>query len=368
MKRNQSLDVLRGIAVLLVILYHSGPLSFGWIGVDLFFVLSGFLISGLLFRELQNEGHISIARFLFRRGMKIYPPYFVFLFTTAIFIIPLRSHLAIQSVFLQNYFESAGFPWPTVLWAHTWSLAVEEHFYFVLPFILVGLARAKKLNLIPWISAVVILISVVLRAFALHAHGIESGVQFRTHLRIDALFAGVALGYLWHYHRGLFLRCAERPLWALGLCLLAPAILNWQSQRLSLTYTTNLLAFSLILVSVVPRNLGFSRIAQVGRHSYSIYLWHILAVEPLLTKRLVVIAAKIISICAGQWLVAHPFAKGAVVVLIVALVIGVQIAAAISLGILTAKLIEFPSLKLRDRIASSAEAAAGRATVQATNP
>lgn len=101
---------------------HTG----GWIGVDLFFVLSGFLISGLLFREHRKTGGVRIGRFLARRGFKIYPAFYVMiLFTLAVGSLfdqrlPLRDVLAELS-FTQNYFGG--------LWDHTWSLAVEEHFY-----------------------------------------------------------------------------------------------------------------------------------------------------------------------------------------------------------------------------------------------
>ena len=82
--RNPSLDMLRAVAVLLVFCYHSEgtKLFFGWIGVDLFFVLSGFLVSGLLFQEYQATHEIQPARFLLRRGLKIYPQFYFFIAAT----------------------------------------------------------------------------------------------------------------------------------------------------------------------------------------------------------------------------------------------------------------------------------------------
>src|SRR5438094_6288198 len=82
-KRNQSLDVLRCVAILLVLGCHVGhyrPWSkFGWIGVDLFFVLSGFLVSGLLFQEFKDRGGINFRRFILRRGLKIWPAFYVYI-------------------------------------------------------------------------------------------------------------------------------------------------------------------------------------------------------------------------------------------------------------------------------------------------
>ena len=86
--RNKRLDILRCIAVITVILHHSGESSFftrvGWIGVDLFFVLSGFLISGLLFSEYKKRHSISLKRFFIRRGLKIYPAFYAFLLLTGV--------------------------------------------------------------------------------------------------------------------------------------------------------------------------------------------------------------------------------------------------------------------------------------------
>src|SRR5215469_11241023 len=86
--RNKRLDILRCIAVIVVILHHSAESTFftqvGWAGVDLFFVLSGFLISGLLFSEYKRRRSISLKRFFIRRGLKIYPAFYVFLLLTGV--------------------------------------------------------------------------------------------------------------------------------------------------------------------------------------------------------------------------------------------------------------------------------------------
>jgi peptidoglycan/LPS O-acetylase OafA/YrhL len=145
-KRLVELDLLRAVAIFLVIGRHTPYLApsnypypvkmfflywmkLGWIGVDLFFVLSGFLISGLLFREYIQHGQIKLGRFLIRRAFKLYPAYYAFLLITLIWQImvgkprplPLYSFLS-NSLFFQNYGPA--------VWNHTWSLAVEEHFYF----------------------------------------------------------------------------------------------------------------------------------------------------------------------------------------------------------------------------------------------
>src|SRR6185369_5257906 len=129
-KRIFDLDVLRGIAVLLVMGVHvpAYPIwsTFGGWGVDLFFVLSGFLISNLLFTEYRNSGGILLKRFFFRRALKLYPSFYFLLILTIIYCVilhlPFTARQVIGEVTLtQNYVSS--------MWGHTWSLAVEEHFY-----------------------------------------------------------------------------------------------------------------------------------------------------------------------------------------------------------------------------------------------
>src|SRR5688572_8009182 len=131
--RLNSVDLLRGIAVLLVICRHwniAEPITrAGWMGVDLFFVISGFLISGLLFSELEKGGKPDLWRFFVRRGFKIYPLFFLLvLFTWLVvnYYTPspaLRPYLQ-ELLFVQNYLGG--------IYPHTWSLAVEEHFYLLL--------------------------------------------------------------------------------------------------------------------------------------------------------------------------------------------------------------------------------------------
>jgi len=126
MTRNKCLDVLRGVAVLMVIVHHyAGPhsslLHIGGIGVDLFFVLSGFLISGLLFSELERGGRIVLSRFFIRRGLKIYHAFYFFFFATMPLIWRFSGQRMLgEALFLQSYAPH--------IWQHTWSLSVEEMF------------------------------------------------------------------------------------------------------------------------------------------------------------------------------------------------------------------------------------------------
>jgi peptidoglycan/LPS O-acetylase OafA/YrhL len=270
--RNQSLDVLRGIAVLLVIANHYRYYTLsraGWMGVDLFFVLSGFLISGLLFSDVKAHGKISLLRFFVRRGLKIYPAFYVFLGFTAL-IVPVRKGIFSEMFFLQSYLPR--------MWGHTWSLAIEEHFYIALPLLLLLLVRLKRLTWIPAISAVLMVACLGLRILtALHNADMEA-VMCPTHLRIDALFAGVMLGYFYHFRREEFMAASRGWIVWFGMLLLLPSLLTDTNDSLlfSVQVTTNLVGFALIVLWAVPRKLRPASVAEIGKYSYSIYLWHLL--------------------------------------------------------------------------------------------
>src|SRR5438034_2045551 len=169
--RVRQLDVLRAIAVLLVLGHHMDPPDPGvvtslrvvvdtWhraggVGVDLFFVLSGFLISGLLFSEYKRSGRIDFLRFFIRRGFKIYPAYYFFLFLLAF----LRGRPTLADlIFMQSY-------WP-YSWGHTWSLSVEEHFYIALPLVLMlsmRFSRCRNFSWIPYAFPVVLIACLAMR-------------------------------------------------------------------------------------------------------------------------------------------------------------------------------------------------------------
>lgn len=353
------LDVLRAVAVLLVLGRHIGfpldgwnPLADGflrlwarggWIGVDLFFVLSGFLVSGLLFREYQRYGAVSVPRFLIRRGLKIYPAFYFFLALTMLRIVltngvgtlPVEA-LICESLFIQNY-------GPAVL-SHTWSLAVEEHFYLCCVLLLLYLTRRARGDKDPYRSIPMIFLVVAAASLAARlVHGLYwpfaySTHLFPTHLRLDGLMCGVCLSYLYHFRRGLltsFVRGREGLLFGLGLALFAPAFL-FPLERTYLIYTLGLtglyLGSGLVVLVLVFRGLPNLRplraLAFVGGYSYSIYLWHFM-VRFLSEETLRVLLHR----SAGSPLTVLTYFVGTFVV-----------------GIAMAKLIEFPVLRWRDRL------------------
>lgn len=149
--RSLQLDFIRGFAILMVLGRHptwfpqfAGGLEgfatvwglFGLTAIDLFFVLSGFLIGGLLFKEWKQSGRLDTVRFLIRRGLKIWPAYFVYVVFVLLAYIWEGTHGTPRQVFalmLPNFVHLQSYVLTPAV--HTWSLAVEEHFYLALPFI-----------------------------------------------------------------------------------------------------------------------------------------------------------------------------------------------------------------------------------------
>jgi peptidoglycan/LPS O-acetylase OafA/YrhL len=346
-KRNQSLDVLRAVAVVLVLGCHSDyyPMwtRFGWVGVDLFFVLSGFLISGLLFEEYKNTGAIRASRFLLRRGLKIWPSYYLLLCAATIIYFYDKSLMTkgqlLSTLFVvQNYLP--GNPNYLIL-SHTWTLAVEEHFYLMLPFLLIALIALRKRNpfeVIPWL-ATFIAVACLLSRFRLDHWNLPDHLAWPTHMRIDGLFGGVTLGYLYHFKSKAFATLTSNYFLALAAILISPALLVEQADPRMQTYGLTIIALGFIFlvawaVSRTPHRL-LRPAARLGVYSYSIYLWHTAVVDVFLLHRPTTFFK--------FWL---------------------YMATSIGAGSAMAYLVEIPYLKLRDRLFPSAVTSEGWASTR----
>jgi peptidoglycan/LPS O-acetylase OafA/YrhL len=297
--RNLGLDLLRLIAVILVLGRHlelpSNPniilhlwKTGGWIGVDLFFVLSGFLVSGLLFKEQLQQGTLNIKRFLIRRGFKIYPAFYALIIFT-IGVLVLRgekispSALFGELFFVQNY--TGG------LWNHTWSLAVEEHFYFGIAILFYILVKTRKseanpFSRIPLIFVFLAITCALLRLANLYLWENYSHQKFLfgTHLRIDSLMFGVFLSYHWH-HSALEDRVRRIPsamLLMAGTVLMLPAFI-FPVEHYKLVSIFGVILFYLgsgflvLAATKLPHSSNPVLIfcGNLGAASYSIYLWHL---------------------------------------------------------------------------------------------
>lgn len=295
--RIRGLDFLRGIAILGVMCRHSymdGVLvSAGGYGVDLFFVLSGFLVAGLLFSEYQKTGNAGIRRFLIRRGFKIYPAFYIYLCISILidfflFKKNIDTHALTHEVFfLQSYL----YPFRI----HTWSLAVEEHFYFLLSLLIFlsvkfGWLENKK-------AVIAFLISLIALVFTLRLifcipHIGKPVAFFATHLRIDGLFTGALISYIWYFKPNVLEKFYRHRFFffILGVGLVAPAFLLSPGSFFMMTIGFNLLhlGFAVFILlfsdknheSFLFRNKYLKRLSLIvcfiGVNSYSIYLWHLI--------------------------------------------------------------------------------------------
>lgn len=291
--RDLSLDIMRGMAILLAMGDHinhadTGPLlnllqapaaRIGWAGVDLFFVLSGFLIGGMILKEARNTGGFDYKRFLARRMLRLWPTLYTFLFAMLLFGFPARDFFWQIALHIQGYakFKSA---------THLWSLAVEEQFYLILGLGFPLLSRAFGWRrTLPWI-----LVGVIVLCPALRAIGSWGGVGHRelhtlTHFRIDALACGVLIAFLALERPKLFDHLLGRPLTWVVVASLGVAFL-WVVPRQShmgeiAGYSVSWVASAAILFLLYRRPIAGPFIlpgrvlAFLGQISYPLYLWHV---------------------------------------------------------------------------------------------
>src|SRR5438132_11160133 len=207
-ERQAGLDLLRALAIVVVVIYHAALFGFklparvdrfGWIGVDLFFVLSGYLIGGQLLAPLARDQSINLRRFFARRLLRIMPAYFAVL--AIYFLLPSwREYPEISPLWkflvsVQNIGLHGG-----TAFSHAWSLAVEDQFYLLLPLILILVSRWPRARVI--VPSIIVFGGIVLRAFLSWQNLAETGVSFGgfqtwiyypTWTRLDPLVFGVVL-------------------------------------------------------------------------------------------------------------------------------------------------------------------------------
>ncbi len=309
--RLHGLDTLRALAILIVMLYHLniqgllpaslGPLArIGWIGVDLFFVLSGFLIGSQLFKPYLIGEQPSLGKFYKRRAFRILPAFFVVLLLYV--LVPLWR----EAPGPYAGWQYASFTWNLLLlgypenraFSHVWSLCVEEHFYLVFPLLLLLLMRKPAV----WKTAVVFLLIVLggiaVRAWLFHSfvepaddeqgHMMMKFIYYPTYSRLDGLLAGVSLAVVQTFKPQWWSRCNGHSgsLAAVGLiCVLGALRLcdfNYPSPDLpmSILFAFPVLAcgFGLLVASAVcEKGLMRTKIpgaSTLAALAFSLYLTH----------------------------------------------------------------------------------------------
>jgi peptidoglycan/LPS O-acetylase OafA/YrhL len=287
--RIPQLDGLRAIAVILVFTFHHGLIRSGWIGVDIFFVLSGFLITGILRRDTGNPKYWT--SFYAKRVTRILPP----LLAVVIVVLLAEPHFRFGSLgylfFASNIVELTPFALAPL--GALWSLAIEEHFYFAWPFVV----KSLKWSTLVKTSLAIVLISPLLRAGATlvfhHFWGVNhnwnSPIFLLTPFRLDGLAAGALLSLLLEHDR----MTTTLKNWSAPVCVTAFGLFFglelWLPifRRTSDTVVFNGVGYSLVVLgsfclvsflllkpaSLVAKFLALAPLVFIGAISYGFYLY-----------------------------------------------------------------------------------------------
>jgi peptidoglycan/LPS O-acetylase OafA/YrhL len=281
-----TLDGWRTISIVSVMLCHdrlhqAGPLSTGWfylhgqLGVDVFFAISGLLICSRLLNEEQAKGRIGLRNFYVRRAFRILPPAAFFLAT--LLVLKYTTHLqvgmaeVVASMFFVRNYTSFFIHFQTIYpfyTSHFWSLAIEEHFYLILPALLIF---AHKKWRIPALFALAVLVG-------LHRMSHGSWTSMHTDMRIDALIVPAMIALLIRRAsvRDRFARWLRYwPVLAALLFVPVTFSLMPRATGLLIAWLTPLLILGTMLrpQSWFSRFLELPAMRYVGRLSYSLYLW-----------------------------------------------------------------------------------------------
>ena len=304
------LDGIRAIAVIMVLAYHLKLALFksGFLGVTVFFVLSGYLITGILISEVEEEGTIDLKNFWLRRIRRLVPAVMsmavVIIFVSAvvnrvIFTKGCKDFLASVLGFNNwwqifnkvSYFEAAGVPSP---FTHCWSLAIETQFYLIYPLILLGIyklvksrgeGRANRGLLFAGVTLLLALISVILMIVLFDPQQDASRVYYGTDTRAFSLLFGALLAILWDY-RMVPRRLSASVNMVLGSVSFAVLLV----MTIAINGSSNFwyrggqfvgtILTVLVIYTVLGRKTWLSRFLSnpvlkwIGDRSYSIYLWH----------------------------------------------------------------------------------------------
>jgi peptidoglycan/LPS O-acetylase OafA/YrhL len=290
--RISSVDIFRALAIISVVLFHfNGQLPYGYLGVDLFFVVSGLLVGGLLTKEFEKGNKIVLLRFFLQRGFKIWPSYYAFIFFGSLLafcfyhatapgeVIPVWD-LKRYLFFYQNY---TGFP---IHWSfdHVWSLCVEEHFYLLLPMLFIIIQYFNfpkpKIQVLFTFVILTIIAGIALKNFSYFFTN-SKDTYSATHNRIDALAWGVLLNLI-IVRYGEKIRSLNFKLltFASGFLIFIAALffyVSYDNLLFEKIYFHSIVPISFFLMLLGAYYVDLSKLKPlrfIAYYSYNWYLWH----------------------------------------------------------------------------------------------
>ncbi len=283
--RIPELDGARGIAILSVLLANGFGIPLLWAGVDLFFVLSGFLITGILIRQ-KESGVTSLVPFYLRRARRILPPYLLLLaISTLLFGLAWTQHWYWFAFFGTNI-AAALHEIPHRSLQPLWSLGVEEQFYLIWPLIVFTVRPQVLIR----ICLALVIAAPILRAIATPYLESFFPIYYLTPFRMDLLASGAILAWIYHWHRPRFTQLGPWPPLVLAatagilvlLTVLDPGFrtsANSIRGNVVIFSATNLIAASMVTIALtgqglICRFLRNAPLRYIGTISYSMYLIH----------------------------------------------------------------------------------------------
>jgi len=305
----------------------------GFLGVDIFFVLSGFLITSILLREQSTTGRVRFGEFYRRRALRLLPALFAFLAVHVIYASIIHVQAAIErssiiaaAFYYYNWKLVSSFPVVRPELTHLWSLSIEEQFYFVWPAILIFLLGVRRR-----LSTVVIAMGASILAIAvwrmiLARHVSPGLVYFRTDAQADALLVGALTAHLWMRGKVPWKRFLAPAAWV-ALAFMTVCIFRLESDSQFLYnggFTLIAIAVAVMLLATLEtswlpvRALMTRPLRAVGRVSYGLYLWHVLVFSivvdhtrtaPVAVRIVLAFAITAVVTAASWYLIERPFLR-----------------------------------------------------------
>ncbi len=344
-KYRADIDGLRAVAVLSVVIFHlhASWLPSGFLGVDIFFVISGFLITSIIYRDIQQD-KFTFKDFYLRRIKRILPVFFVVLFATLLvgfFLMPveenftdLRKSALASTLFAANlYFMRGGGYFDPNLedkpFLHIWSLSVEEQFYFVFPILLILLLRfewtcQRKYPILFSVGLVTLAMSFI----DLKAIGITWDTYYMPHLRVPEMLVGSLLAIAWSDGHLRFNTLSQQKRSILSaICLLILFVSFFTTNIFVLPFFPGVASLIPCLATAgllflnsednsIARLMSLRPVVWIGKLSYSMYLWHwvvlawfryVYGIGPLAPTQLFIASLLILGLsCLSYYFVEQP--------------------------------------------------------------